>query len=240
MSRLWAKTMVWRLCWRKMRGDAPGLVDVGAPDAQGLVDDGRRVEDEVLLHAAHRQRGAGRSRHYLRQRVPAHRRLPPARPADHRLRPRRSSPRCSSPIRTDIEKTIKDEGLIRGTHGGYLPLVRRRVEGPPRRNRPHRLDQRPRARHRHRHARRRRPRRLSGHHRFDLAGRGGPAARRLSAAVLVASSSPLDQFIVNAGILLHEPPGTPSSTRTTSPSWVATSSAGLSSSPSRRGRSSGR
>ncbi len=31
------------------RGDAPGLVDVGAPDAQGLVDDGRRVEDEVLL-----------------------------------------------------------------------------------------------------------------------------------------------------------------------------------------------
>ena len=62
-----------------------------------------------------------------------------------------------------------------------------------------RLDQRPGARHRHRDARRRGAGRLPGDDRQHLAeGRAGPGARRaLSAAVLVATSSPLDQFIIN-------------------------------------------
>ena len=103
-------------------------------------------------------------------------------------------------LKEDIEKTIKDEGLIRGYRGGYLPIKRREIEKGLR----------------------------SGEilgvvstnalelgidiGTLDvaiLAGypgtiastwqRAGRAGRKtgLSAAVLVATSSPLDQFIVN-------------------------------------------
>jgi DEAD/DEAH box helicase domain-containing protein len=103
-------------------------------------------------------------------------------------------------LKEDIEKTIKDEGLIRGYRGGYLPLKRREIEKGLREGK------------------------ILGVVSTNalelgidigtldvavLAGypgtiastwqRTGRAGRKtgMSAAVLVASSSPLDQFIVN-------------------------------------------
>jgi DEAD/DEAH box helicase domain-containing protein len=103
-------------------------------------------------------------------------------------------------LKEDIEKTIKDEGLIRGYRGGYLPLKRREIEKGLREGK------------------------ILGVVSTNalelgidigtldvavLAGypgtiastwqRTGRAGRKTgtSAAVLVASSSPLDQFIVN-------------------------------------------
>jgi len=103
-------------------------------------------------------------------------------------------------LKEDIEKTIKDEGLIRGYRGGYLPLKRREIEKGLRDGK------------------------ILGVVSTNalelgidigtldvavLAGypgtitstwqRTGRAGRKTgtSAAVLVASSSPLDQFIVN-------------------------------------------
>ena len=72
-------------------------------------------------------------------------------------------------------------------------------EGAARRRRARRrVDQRARARHRHRRARRLGDGRLSGHDRGDVAARrpGGPPRASRSAAVMVASSAPLDQFVV--------------------------------------------
>ncbi len=103
-------------------------------------------------------------------------------------------------LKQDIEKTIKDEGLIRGYRGGYLPLVRREIEKGLREGKIlgvvstnalelgidiGTLDVAV----------------LAGYpgtiaSTWQRAGRAGRKTGR-SAAVLVASSSPLDQFIVN-------------------------------------------
>ena len=103
-------------------------------------------------------------------------------------------------LKQDIEKTIKDEGLIRGYRGGYLPLVRREIEkglrewkilGVVSTNALElgidigTLDVAV----------------LAGYpgtiaSTWQRAGRAGRKTGR-SAAVLVASSSPLDQFIVH-------------------------------------------
>ena len=103
-------------------------------------------------------------------------------------------------LKQDIEKTIKDEGLIRGYRGGYLPLVRREIEKGLRDGKIlgvvstnalelgidiGTLDVAV----------------LAGYpgtiaSTWQRAGRAGRKTGR-SAAVLVASSSPLDQFIVN-------------------------------------------
>ena len=89
---------------------------------------------------------------------------------------------------------------IRGYRGGYLPLQAARDRaGPARRaGARRRLHQRARARHRHRRARRERAGRLSRARSPPTWQRAGRAGRRSgqSAAVLVASSAPLDQFIV--------------------------------------------
>jgi len=102
-------------------------------------------------------------------------------------------------LKQDIEKTIKDEGLIRGYRGGYLPLVRREIEKGLREGKIlgvvstnalelgidiGTLDVAV----------------LAGYpgtiaSTWQRAGRAGRKTGR-SAAVLVASSSPLDQFIV--------------------------------------------
>lgn len=103
-------------------------------------------------------------------------------------------------LKEDIEKTIKEEGLIRGYRGGYLPLKRREIEKGLRNGDilgvvstnalELGID-------------------IGSMDVAVLAGypgtitstwqRAGRAGRRSgkSAAVLVASSSPLDQFIVN-------------------------------------------
>jgi DEAD/DEAH box helicase domain-containing protein len=103
-------------------------------------------------------------------------------------------------LKQDIEKTIKDEGLIRGYRGGYLPLVRREIEKGLREGKIlgvvstnalelgidiGTLDVAV----------------LAGYpgtiaSTWQRAGRAGRKSGR-SAAVLVASSSPLDQFIVH-------------------------------------------
>ena len=103
-------------------------------------------------------------------------------------------------LKEDIEKTIKDEGLIRGYRGGYLPLKRREIEKGLREAKIlgvvstnalelgidiGSLDVAV----------------LAGYpgtiaSTWQRAGRAGRKSGR-SAAVLVASSSPLDQFIVN-------------------------------------------
>jgi DEAD/DEAH box helicase domain-containing protein len=103
-------------------------------------------------------------------------------------------------LKEDIEKTIKDEGLIRGYRGGYLPLKRREIEKGLREGKIlgvvstnalelgidiGSLDVAV----------------LAGYpgtiaSTWQRAGRAGRKSGK-SAAVLVASSSPLDQFIVN-------------------------------------------
>jgi len=103
-------------------------------------------------------------------------------------------------LKEDIEKTIKEEGLIRGYRGGYLPLKRREIEKGLREGKIlgvvstnalelgidiGNLDVAV----------------LAGYpgtiaSTWQRAGRAGRKSGR-SAAVLVASSSPLDQFIVN-------------------------------------------
>ncbi|MEW5900895.1 MAG: DEAD/DEAH box helicase [Acidobacteriota bacterium] len=103
-------------------------------------------------------------------------------------------------LKEDIEKTIMDEGLIRGYRGGYLPLRRREIEKGLREGRIlgvvstnalelgidiGSLDVAV----------------LAGYpgtiaSTWQRAGRAGRKTGK-SAAVLVASSSPLDQFIVN-------------------------------------------
>ncbi len=103
-------------------------------------------------------------------------------------------------LKEDIEKTIKDEGLVRGYRGGYLPLKRREIEKGLREGRIlgvvstnalelgidiGTLDVAV----------------LAGYpgsiaSTWQRAGRAGRKTG-LSAAVLVGSSSPLDQFIVN-------------------------------------------
>ncbi|MGB9862897.1 MAG: DEAD/DEAH box helicase [Candidatus Saccharicenans sp.] len=103
-------------------------------------------------------------------------------------------------LKEDIEKSIKDEGLIRGYRGGYLPLKRREIERGLREGKIlgvvstnalelgidiGTLDVAV----------------LAGYpgtiaSTWQRAGRAGRKTGK-SAAVLVASSSPLDQFIVN-------------------------------------------
>ncbi len=103
-------------------------------------------------------------------------------------------------LKEDIEKSIKEEGLIRGYRGGYLPLKRREIEKGLREGKIlgvvstnalelgidiGSLDVAV----------------LAGYpgtiaSTWQRAGRAGRKSGR-SAAVLVASSSPLDQFIVN-------------------------------------------
>jgi DEAD/DEAH box helicase domain-containing protein len=103
-------------------------------------------------------------------------------------------------LKEDIEKTIMDEGLIRGYRGGYLPLRRREIEKGLREGKIlgvvstnalelgidiGSLDVAV----------------LAGYpgtiaSTWQRAGRAGRKTGK-SAAVLVASSSPLDQFIVN-------------------------------------------
>ncbi len=103
-------------------------------------------------------------------------------------------------LKEDIEKTIQDEGLIRGYRGGYLPLKRREIERGLREGKIlgvvstnalelgidiGSLDVAV----------------LAGYpgtiaSTWQRAGRAGRKTGR-SAAVLVGSSSPLDQFIVN-------------------------------------------
>ena len=103
-------------------------------------------------------------------------------------------------LKEDIEKTIKDEGLIRGYRGGYLPLKRREIEKELRQGKIRgvvstnalelgidigSLDIAVLASY---------PGTISST--WQRAGRAG-RKRKGSAAVLVASSSPLDQFIIN-------------------------------------------
>jgi DEAD/DEAH box helicase domain-containing protein len=103
-------------------------------------------------------------------------------------------------LKEDIEKTIKDEGLIRGYRGGYLPLKRREIEKELREGKIRgvvstnalelgidigSLDIAVLASY---------PGTISST--WQRAGRAG-RKRKGSAAVLVASSSPLDQFIIN-------------------------------------------
>lgn len=103
-------------------------------------------------------------------------------------------------LKEDIEKNIKDEGLIRGYRGGYLPLKRREIEKGLREGKIlgvvstnalelgidiGTLDVAV----------------LAGYpgtiaSTWQRAGRAGRKTGK-SAAVLVASSSPLDQFIIN-------------------------------------------
>ncbi len=103
-------------------------------------------------------------------------------------------------LKEDIEKTIKDEGLIRGYRGGYLPLKRREIEKELREGKIKgvvstnalelgidigSLDIAVLASY---------PGTISST--WQRAGRAGRKTGK-SAAILVASSSPLDQFIVN-------------------------------------------
>ena len=103
-------------------------------------------------------------------------------------------------LKEDIEKTIKEEGLIRGYRGGYLPLKRREIEKELRLGKIRgvvstnalelgidigSLDIAVLASY---------PGTISST--WQRAGRAG-RKRKGSAAVLVASSSPLDQFIIN-------------------------------------------
>lgn len=103
-------------------------------------------------------------------------------------------------LKEDIEQTIKDEGLIRGYRGGYLPLKRREIEKELREGKIKgvvstnalelgidigSLDVAVLASY---------PGTISST--WQRAGRAGRKTGR-SAAVLVASSSPLDQFIIN-------------------------------------------
>jgi DEAD/DEAH box helicase domain-containing protein len=103
-------------------------------------------------------------------------------------------------LKEDIEKTVKDEGLIRGYRGGYLPIKRREIEKGLREGKIlgvvstnalelgidiGSLDVSV----------------LAGYpgtiaSTWQRAGRAGRKSG-ISAAVLVATSSPLDQFIVN-------------------------------------------
>ncbi len=103
-------------------------------------------------------------------------------------------------LKEDIEKTIKDEGLIRGYRGGYLPLRRREIEENLRKGKIRgvvstnalelgidigSLDVAVLASY---------PGTIAST--WQRAGRAGRKTGK-SAAILVASSSPLDQFIVN-------------------------------------------
>jgi len=103
-------------------------------------------------------------------------------------------------LKEDIEKTIKDRGLIRGYRGGYLPLKRREIEKGLREGKIlgvvstnalelgidiGSLDVAVMAGY---------PGTIAST--WQRAGRAGRKTGK-SAAVLVASSSPLDQFIVN-------------------------------------------
>ncbi len=103
-------------------------------------------------------------------------------------------------LKEDIEKTVKDEGLIRGYRGGYLPLKRREIEKELREGKIKgvvstnalelgidigSLDIAVLASY---------PGTISST--WQRAGRAGRKTGK-SAAILVASSSPLDQFIVN-------------------------------------------
>jgi DEAD/DEAH box helicase domain-containing protein len=103
-------------------------------------------------------------------------------------------------LKEDIEKTVKDAGLIRGYRGGYLPLKRREIEKELREGKIKgvistnalelgidigSLDAAVLASY---------PGTISST--WQRAGRAGRKTGR-SAAVLVASSSPLDQFIIN-------------------------------------------
>jgi len=103
-------------------------------------------------------------------------------------------------LKEDIEKTVKDVGLIRGYRGGYLPLKRREIEKELREGKIKgvvstnalelgidigSLDIAVLASY---------PGTISST--WQRAGRAGRKTGK-SAAILVASSSPLDQFIVN-------------------------------------------
>lgn len=103
-------------------------------------------------------------------------------------------------LKEDIEKRIEDEGLIRGYRGGYLPLKRREIEKLLREGKIRgvvstnalelgidigSLDAAVLAGY---------PGTISST--WQRSGRAGRKAGK-SAAVLVASSSPLDQFIIN-------------------------------------------
>ncbi len=103
-------------------------------------------------------------------------------------------------LKEDIEKTIKDQGQIRGYRGGYLPLKRREIEKNLREGKIRgvvstnalelgidigSLDVAVLAGY---------PGTISST--WQRAGRAGRKVGR-SAVVLVASSSPLDQFIIN-------------------------------------------
>ena len=179
-----------------------------------------RAPDRAAVRAGRRERRAAR-REVLPVREPADREPAARHPAVvHLARPARRArvPRskglqvivfAQSRLSTEIlTRYLKDahEGepgasdAIRGYRGGYLPHRRREIEKGLRDGHGARrgLDQRARAGHRHRRARRGGAGRLPGHDRRRRGSAPGRAGRRASrsAAVLVASSAPLDQFVV--------------------------------------------
>ena len=215
----------------------------GAADGEAVRDgvrERRAARREVLprREPAGRERRAGHPALVPRPVAAGGARVPAPAPPGHRLRAepagdrdphdlpegrgagraRRARPRSRLPRRLPAAPAARDRARPARRHG-----ARRR------------LDQRARAGHRHRRARRRGAGGLPGHDRRHLAaGRPRRAPDDGSAAVLVASSAPLDQFIArNPATSSTARPSTRWSTPTTCTSCSTTSSARRSSCRSR-------